>query len=166
MGDIFAFDIGTGGSLWQRNTVPKPGEQGSDTWTGAGFGNGAHCWGGLSFDAQRGIVFAAIGNPSPDFVGVDRLGDNLYSDCLVALDAQRGTLRWYFQNVRHDVWDLDCPAPPVLLTIKRDGRKIDVVMCLSKVGDTLLLDRLSGTVLPQRWQVTKAAFQPPGIISQ
>jgi len=150
LGDIFAFDLGTGQNLWRFHTIPKPGEPGADTWSGAGHGygaghgNGANCWGGLSLDAQRGIVFAAIGNPSPDFVGVDRLGDNLYSDSVVALDAQSGALRWYFQNVRHDVWDLDCPAPPVLLTITRDDRKIDVVMCLSKVGDTLVLDRIGG----------------------
>jgi quinoprotein glucose dehydrogenase len=144
LGDIFAFDIGTGASLWRFHTVPLRGEPGADTWRGPGYGNGAHCWGGLSLDAERGIVFAAIGNALPDFVGVDRLGDNLYSDCIVALDARSGARRWYFQNVRHDIWDLDCPAPPVLLTIERDGRKIDVVACLSKVGDTLLVDRVSG----------------------
>ena len=144
LGDVFAYDIGTGKSLWRFHTLPQQGEAGADTWMGAGYGNGAHCWGGMSLDAERGIVFAAVGNAVPDFVGVDRLGDNLYSDCIVALDAQSGELRWYFQNVRHDIWDLDCPAPPVLLTITRDARKIDVVACLSKVGDTLLLDRMSG----------------------
>lgn len=144
LGDIYAFDIGTGLGIWRFHTVPTSGEPGADTWKGAGYGNAANCWGGLSLDEQRGIVFAAVGNPRPDFVGVDRHGDNLYSDCVVALDARSGALRWYFQNVRHDIWDLDCPAPPELFAIRRDGRKIDVVMCLSKVGDTLLLDRVSG----------------------
>jgi quinoprotein glucose dehydrogenase len=144
LGDIFAYDIGTGTSLWRFHTVPRSGEPGADTWRGRGFSNGANCWGGISVDAKRGIVFAAIGNARPDFVGVDRIGDNLYSDCLVALDARSGKLRWYFQNVRHDIWDLDCPAPPVLMTIDHDGRRIDVVVGLSKVGDTLVLDRVSG----------------------
>ena len=161
LGDVFAFDIGTGRSLWRFHTVPQQGEAGADTWRGAGFGNGAHCWGGLSLDAERGVVFAAIGNALPDFVGVDRLGDNLYSDCLVALDARTGKRRWYFQNVRHDIWDLDCPAPPVLLTITRDARKIDVVACLSKVGDTLLLDRMSGKpIFPFRLRRAPASTLP------
>jgi quinoprotein glucose dehydrogenase len=161
LGDIFAFDLGTGRSLWRFHTVPQRGEAGADTWRGAGYGNGAHCWGGLSLDAERGVVFAAIGNALPDFVGVDRLGDNLYSDCLVALDARTGKRRWYFQNVRHDIWDLDCPAPPVLLTITRDARKIDVVACLSKVGDTLLLDRMSGKpIFPFRLRRAPASALP------
>ena len=161
LGDIFSFDIGTGRSLWRFQTVPLQGEAGADSWRGPGYGNGAHCWGGLSLDAERGIVFAAIGNAAPDFVGVDRLGDNLYSDCTVALDARSGKLRWYFQNIRHDIWDLDCPAPPVLLTITRDARKIDVVACLSKLGDTLLLDRTSGKpIFPFRLRRAPASVLP------
>jgi len=144
LGDIFGYDIGTGSSLWRFHTIPLGDEAGADTWKGAGYNNGAHCWGGLALDPERGIVYAAVGNATPDFVGVDRLGDNLYSDCIVALDAKSGKLRWYFQNVRHDIWDLDCPAPPVLMSITREGRKIDVVVGLSKLGDTLVLDRVSG----------------------
>jgi quinoprotein glucose dehydrogenase len=144
LGDIFGYDVGTGASLWRFHTIPLGAEAGADSWRGAGYNNGAHCWGGLALDAKRGLVYAAIGNATPDFVGVDRLGDNLYSDCIVALDAKSGKLRWYFQNIRHDIWDLDCPAPPVLMSITREGRKIDVVVGLSKLGDTLVLDRVSG----------------------
>jgi quinoprotein glucose dehydrogenase len=143
-GDLFAFDIGTGAALWRFHTIPEDGEPNSGTWRGKGYGNGAHCWGGVTLDAARGIVFAAIGNASPDFIGVDRLGDNLYANSLVALDARTGKCLWYFQNVRHDIWDQDCLAPPNLLTITRDGRRIDVVTCLCKVGDILLFDRVSG----------------------
>jgi quinoprotein glucose dehydrogenase len=143
-GDVFSYDIGTGRPLWRFHTIPEVGDPNFGTWRGKGFGNGAHCWGGLALDAARGIVYAAIGNASPDFIGVDRLGDNLYADCLVALDVHTGKCLWYFQNVHHDIWDQDCPAPPNLLTINRDGRRIDVVACLSKVGDILLFDRLSG----------------------
>ncbi len=143
-GDVFAYDLGTGSSLWRFHTIPAEGEPGAGTWRGTGYGNGAHCWGGVALDAERGIAYAAIGNASPDFIGVDRLGDNLYADCLVALDARTGKCLWYFQNVRHDIWDQDCPAPPNLLTITREGRKIDVVSCLSKIGDIMLFDRVSG----------------------
>jgi len=144
LGDIFGYDIGTGASLWRFHTFPVAGEPGSETWKGSGHDDGAHCWGGLALDPARGIVFAAIGNPIPDFLGGGRHGDNLYGDCIVALDAQSGRLLWHFQNVRHDIWDLDCPAPPVLMSISREGRKIDVVVGLSKLGDTLVLDRVSG----------------------
>ncbi len=143
-GDIFSYDMGTGSLLWRFHTIPRAGEKGYETWRGRGYGNAANCWGGLSLDDRRGIVYASVGNPAPGFVGVDRLGDNLYSDCLVAIDAGTGSCRWYFQNIRHDLWDLDCPAPPNLLTITRSGRKIDVVACLNKLGDTLVLDRVSG----------------------
>jgi quinoprotein glucose dehydrogenase len=165
-GDIFAYDIGTGSPLWRFHTIPQPGEPGADTWRGPGYGNGAHCWGGLALDDARGIVYAAIGNASPDFIGVDRLGDNLYADCLVAIDARTGALRWYFQNVRHDIWDLDCPAPPNLLTITRDGRKIDVVACLSKIGDTLLFDRVSGkSIFPFRLRRAPVSTVPGEVTS-
>jgi quinoprotein glucose dehydrogenase len=150
-GDVFSFDLATGTSLWRFHTIPEDGEPGAGTWRGDGYGNGAHCWGGISLDEERGIAYAAIGNASPDFIGVDRLGDNLYADCLVALDARSGKCLWYFQNIRHDVWDQDCPAPPNLLTITREGRRIDVVSCLSKIGDIMLFDRVSGKpIFPYR----------------
>jgi quinoprotein glucose dehydrogenase len=105
---------------------------------------GANCWGGLALDVERAMVYAAIGAARPDFIGVERLGDNLYSDCVVALDARTGKRLWHFQNVRHDIWDLDNPAPPNLVTITREGRKVDAVACVTKTGGTLLLDRVSG----------------------
>lgn len=160
-GDVFSYDIGTGAPQWRFHTIPEDGEPNSGTWRGKGYGNGAHCWGGLALDAARGIVYAAIGNASPDFIGVDRLGDNLYADCLVAIEARTGKCLWYFQNVRHDVWDQDCPAPPNLLTVTRDGRKIDVVACLSKVGDILLFDRVSGKpIFPFRLRRAPASTLP------
>jgi quinoprotein glucose dehydrogenase len=143
MGDIFAYALGTGELRWRFHTIPEAGEFGADTWRGP-VRDGAHCWGGLALDEARGIVFAGVGAARPDFIGVDRLGDNLYSDCVLALDARTGARLWHFQNVRHDIWDLDNPAPPNLVTITRDGRRIDAVACVTKVGDTLLLDRVSG----------------------
>ena len=138
-----ALTSATGRQLWRFHTIPEPGEYGGDTWKGPGR-EGAHCWGGVALDQERGIVFAGIGNPWPSSLGTDRLGDNLYSDCLLALDARTGRRMWHFQNVRHDLWDLDNPAPPNLVTVVRNGRRIDAVACLTKVGDTLLLERVSG----------------------
>lgn len=142
-GDIFAYDLGSGRALWRFHTVPNKDEFGGDTWLGTAR-IGANCWGGVSLDDQRGIVYAAIGAARPDFIGVERHGDNLYSDCVVALDANTGRRLWHFQNVRHDIWDLDNPAPPNLVTITRDGRRVDAVACVTKMGNTLLLDRVNG----------------------
>src|SRR5581483_2837805 len=142
-GDIFAFDLGTGAPRWRFHTIPGAGEFGAETWQGAAR-DGAHCWGGLALDEARGIVYAGVGAARPDFIGVERHGDNLYSDCVLALDARTGARLWHFQNVRHDIWDLDNPAPPNLVTIMRDGRPVDAVACVTKVGNLLLLDRVSG----------------------
>lgn len=145
-GDIFSYDIRDGTLRWRFHTLPEAHEWGADTWKGTEKG-GANCWGGVVLDQPRGIVYAAIGAPHPNFVGVDRLGDNLYSNCVVALDARTGKRLWHFQNIRHDLWDLDNPAPPNLVTLTRDGRRIDAVACVTKTGTTLLLDRLSGKPL-------------------
>lgn len=142
-GDIYAYDLVDGHLLWRFHTVPHPGEFGAETWDGNAR-MGANCWGGVSLDETRGVVYAAIGAARPDFNGIERHGDNLYSDCVVALDARTGARLWHFQNIRHDIWDLDNPAPPNLATIQRDGRSIDVVACVTKAGNTLLLDRTSG----------------------
>ncbi len=145
-GDVFAYDLRTGARLWRFHTIPREGEFGADTWQGP-VREGANPWGGLSLDAERAIVFVAVGAARPDFIGVDRHGDNLYSDCVVALDARTGARLWHFQNVRHDIWDLDNPAPPNLVTVTRGGRRIDAVACVTKTGNTLLLDRVSGKPL-------------------
>jgi len=142
-GDIFSYDLCNGSLLWRFHTIPKSGEFGADTWDGPDR-TGGDCWGGVALDEKRGIVYAAIGDPHPNYIGMGRLGDNLYADSLVALEARTGARLWHFQNVHHDLWDLDCPAPPNLLTINREGRRVDVVACVTKVGDTLLLDRVTG----------------------
>jgi quinoprotein glucose dehydrogenase len=95
-------------------------------------------------DDQRGIVFVALGAPRPDMVGVGRLGDNLFSNCVLALDVLTGNRLWHFQDVRHDIWDLDVCAPPNLVTIVREGRRVDVVTCMAKSGHLFVLDRVSG----------------------
>jgi quinoprotein glucose dehydrogenase len=142
-GDVYAFDLRTGAQLWRFHTIPREGEFGAETWRGPGR-EGANPWGGLSLDEARGIVFVAVGAARPDFLGVDRLGDNLFSNCVVALEAKTGKRLWHFQNVRHDIWDVDTPAPPSLVTITRDGKKVDAVLGVSKLGNFMLLDRVSG----------------------
>jgi len=142
-GDIFSYDLRDGRRLWRFHTIPREGEFGAETWQGSER-RGANCWGGVSLDEGRGIVYAGIGAPHPNFVGAERIGDNLYSNCLLALDARTGRQLWHFQNVRHDLWDLDNPAPPNLVTIIRDGLCVDAVACVTKSGVTLLLDRVSG----------------------
>lgn len=142
-GDLFSFDLRDGRQLWRFHTIPKPGEFGADTWRGS-VRDGANPWGGVALDDTRGIVFLAVGAPRPDFIGVERHGDNLFSNCLVAIEAATGRRLWHFQNVRHDIWDVDNPAPPNLVTVTRDGRKIDAVACVTKTGITLLVDRVTG----------------------
>ncbi len=148
--DVWAFEVVTGEHLWTFHTVPRPGEFGADTWDQAQ-PYGANCWGGMALDDQRGIAYITTGSPKPNFVGVSHHGDNLFANCVVALDARTGQRLWHFQEVRHDIWDLDLPAPPVLTTITREGRRVDVVAAVTKLGNTLLLDRVTGQpVFPVR----------------
>ena len=167
-GDIFGIDVRNGKSLWRFHSIARGAEFGADTWDGPQAG--ANGWSGLSMDDQRGLVFVALGAPRPDMVGVGRLGDNLFSNCVLALDALTGQRRWHFQDVRHDIWDLDVCAPPNLVTIERDGRRIDVVTCMAKSGHLFVLDRVNGKpIFPVRLRrapVSKlpgertAAYQP------
>jgi quinoprotein glucose dehydrogenase len=141
-GDVFGYDVHSGKMLWRFHTIPKPGEFGHETWKQPGVG--ANCWGGMALDDVRGIAYIPTGSPKPNFLGMSHQGDNLFANCLIALDAMTGRRLWHFQEIRHDIWDLDLPAPPNLVTITREGRKVDAVACVSKTGYTLLLDRVSG----------------------
>jgi quinoprotein glucose dehydrogenase len=98
----------------------------------------------MALDEERGIAFITTGSPKSNFVGVGHRGDNLFANCVIALDALNGRRLWHFQEIRHDIWDLDIPAPPNLATITREGKKVDVVTAVTKIGNTLLLDRVSG----------------------
>jgi len=141
-GDIYGFDVRTGETLWRFHSVARGEEFGAETWDGPQAG--ANGWSGLAMDETRGVVFVALGAPRPDMVGVGRVGDNLFSNCILALDALTGRRLWHFQDIRHDIWDLDLCTPPNLVTIMRDGQKIDAVTSASKGGNLLLIDRLSG----------------------
>ncbi|MEO6290561.1 MAG: pyrroloquinoline quinone-dependent dehydrogenase [Ginsengibacter sp.] len=148
-GYIRAYNIRTGDLTWTFHTVPKPGEPGYETWPKNAwkYAGGANDWGGMSLDEKREMVFLATGSPSYDFYGADRFGKNLFGNCVVALDANTGKLKWYFQTIHHDLWDYDLPAPPNLVTVSRGGKKIDAVAQVSKIGFLYVLDRLTGEPL-------------------
>ena len=148
-GMVRAFDARTGRLVWEFHTVPGPGEAGHETWDGDSWINrsGTNAWAPISVDAKRGIVFLPLGSPSYDFYGADRIGQNLFGNSLVALDAETGKLLWHFQAVHHDLWDYDLPAQPVLATVRRGGREIPVVAQVTKMGFVFVLDRLTGKPL-------------------
>jgi len=148
-GDIRAYDVRTGKLHWSFHTIPHPGEFGYDTWPKEAWksSGAANNWTGMSLDAQRGIVYVPTGSAAMDFYGADRLGDDLFGDCLLALNAETGERIWHFQEVRHDIWDRDLPAPPVLLTVKRDGKRVDAIAQTTKQGFVYVFDRANGKPL-------------------
>jgi quinoprotein glucose dehydrogenase len=148
-GHIRAFDVNSGKVRWIFHTIPKPGEFGYDTWPRDAhlLSGGANAWAGVTVDAARAMVFAATGSASFDFYGVTRHGDNLFADSVLALDARTGRRIWHFQGLKHDIWDWDFPAPPNLVTVTRNGRKVDAVAQITKQGYVYVLDRKSGTPL-------------------
>jgi quinoprotein glucose dehydrogenase len=148
-GDIRAFDVRSGKLRWAFHTIPHPGEFGYGTWPPDAWktSGAANNWAGMSLDAQRGILFAPTGSAAFDFFGADRLGDDLFANCLIALNAETGERIWHFQAVRHDLWDRDFPAPPVLLTLDRDGKNIEAVAQTSKQGFVYLFERRTGKPL-------------------
>lgn len=145
LGNVFGYDVRDGELLWTFKTRPPRGEPGSETWSEIEVG--ANCWGGMALDESRGIAIIGLGSPKPNFFGMGHLGDNLFSNCVLALDALSGKRLWHFQEVRHDVWDWDIPAPPNLVTVERRGIKVDAVAQVTKLGNTLLLDRVTGLPL-------------------
>jgi quinoprotein glucose dehydrogenase len=145
-GDIRAYDVHTGKVRWQFHNIPHPGEPGYETWpkdaykyTGA-----ANDWAGLTVDPKRGLVFVPLGSAASDFYGADRIGDDLYADALVVLDANTGKRIWHYQTVHHDIWDRDLDAPPALVTLHREGKTIDAVAQTTKSGYVFVFDRETG----------------------
>jgi len=148
-GDVRAFDVQTGKQVWRFRTVPKPGEFGNDTWAGDSWKNrgAANAWGGYSVDTKRGMVFAGLGSAAFDFYGGDRHGKNLFANCTIALDGTTGKRKWHFQTLHHDLWDHDIPIYPNLVTVTHDGKKIDAVAQVTKIGFVFLFDRETGKPL-------------------
>ena len=149
-GHIRAFDVRTGKRRWIFHTIPRPDEVGHDTWPKDAWedgGGGRTAGAGFTLDRVRGIVFCGTGSPSYDHFGGDRVGANLFGNCVLALDARTGERKWHFQTVHHDVWDYDLPCPPNLVTVVHDQKRIDAVAQVTKIGHLFLLDRLTGKPL-------------------
>ena len=145
-GSIRAFSALDGTLVWQFNTIPVPGDPGSESWADGSLARagGANAWTGMTLDEARGLLFAPTGSATPDFYGVNRLGDNLYANSLLAIDARTGQLRWHYQVTRHDLWDRDNPSPPTLIQFERDGRIVDAVALTTKSGHLYVFDRETG----------------------
>ncbi len=148
-GDVRALDARTGKLVWRFHVVAQKGEFGNDTWEGDSWQKrgGANPWSIFSVDVERGIVIIPLTSPAHDYYGGDRAGQNLFGDCILALDAATGKRLWHFQTIHHDLWDWDLPAQPVLVTIHRDGKAIPAVAQVTKTGFLFVLDRLTGKPL-------------------
>ncbi|QIP13262.1 PQQ-binding-like beta-propeller repeat protein [Spirosoma aureum] len=150
LGDIRAYDTRTGKLVWTFHTIPQAGEFGYETWSprpARQHIGGANAWAGMAIDRQRGIVYIPTGSAAYDFYGGNRKGNNLFANCLLALDASTGKRLWHYQLVHHDVWDRDPPAPPNLLTIVQNGKRIDAVAQITKQGYVFVFDRVTGKLL-------------------
>ena len=151
-GDIMAFNVLTGTLVWAFHTIPYPGEPGNETWEDPNTYKGeivgaANNWAGMALDEATGILYVPTGSAAPDFYGGERKGSKLYANSLLALDAQSGKLLWHYQFTHHDLWDRDPSAPPNLITISREGKKILAVAQVTKQGYVFLFDRATGTPL-------------------
>jgi quinoprotein glucose dehydrogenase len=148
-GDIRAYDVRNGKLRWSFHTIPHPREYGyetwpKDAWTKSGAANN---WAGMALDRERGIVYIPTGSAASDFYGADRVGDDLFANCLLALKAETGERIWHFQAVKHDIWDRDFPSAPALVTLQRDGKTVDAVVQTSKQGFVYMFDRVTGKLL-------------------
>ena len=148
-GDVQAFDVRTGKRVWRFKTVPEPGEVGSDTWQKDSWKYEGHTnvWAPFTVDSARGLVYLPVTTPSNDWYGGDRPGANLFAESIVCVDARTGKRVWHFQITHHGLWDYDLPAPPNLLTVTHDGRRVDVVAVPTKQGMLFVFDRVTGAPL-------------------
>jgi quinoprotein glucose dehydrogenase len=168
-GHIRGWDARTGKRRWIFHTIPKPGEFGHDTWAGDSwkYTGGTNCWAGMSVDTARGLVFAGIGSPSFDYWGGNRAGDNLFGNCVLALDALTGKRKWHYQVVHHDVWDYDMPAQPALITMRIGGKTVDAVVQPTKQALLFFLDRETGKPLfPVEERAVPASKMPGEVLSK
>ena len=182
-GHIRAYDTVTGRMKWIFHTIPREGELGHDTWAwvkGETYG-GANAWGGITVDERRGWVFCATGAATEDFYGGFRKGRNLFANSVIALDAMTGERKWHYQTVRHDIWDYDNPAAPILVTLTTGDTTKDAVVQLTKMGFTFVLDRdtgeplfpvhdvpVPGSTVPgeETWPTQPVPFKPPPLVRQ
>ena len=148
-GHVRAFNILSGEVEWIFHTIPKPGEYGYSTWPKDAYNQigGANAWAGISLDKKRGVVYIPTGSASFDFWGGNRLGENLFANSIIAIDASTGKRQWHYQTVHHDIWDRDLPAPPNLISVKHNNEIVDAVAQITKSGYIFLFDRDTGKPL-------------------
>lgn len=148
-GDIRAFDVVTGKLLWVFHTIPRPGEFGYDSWPKDAYQymGGVDVWGEITVDPRRGIAYFPVASAKYELYGGDRPGNNLYADCILALDARTGKHLWHYQTVHHDIWDYDPDSAPQLVTVKHDGKIVDAVALASKNSFLYVFDRVTGKPL-------------------
>jgi quinate dehydrogenase (quinone) len=148
-GDIRGYDIVSGRLMWTFHTIPHPGEFGYDTWPEGAYkwAGGVNVWGEISIDERRGIGYFPLGSPTHDSYGGDRRGANLFGNSLLALDLRTGKRLWHFQTVHHDIWDYDLTTAPKLLTVRHNGKPVDIVAQATKFGLLYVFDRVSGQPL-------------------
>jgi len=162
-GDLRAYHVITGKMVWSFHTIPHPSEFGYETWPKDAwkYSGGTNTWGEITLDEKRGIAYFPTGSPTYDYYGADRIGTNLFANCLLALDARTGKRLWHFQMVHHDLWDYDATAAPQLLTIRHNGRLLDVVAQSSKQGFLYVFDRVTGKpVWPIEERPVPRSFMP------
>ncbi len=166
-GHIRAFDVRTGERKWIFHTIPQPGEFGYETWSPDSWkkNGGANSWSGFSLDSKRGFVFFGTGSPSYDHWGGNRVGQNLFGNCVMALNAETGQRVWHFQAVHHDLWDYDLPCAPTLVTLTKDGKEIEAVAQPTKMGHLFVLDRDTGAPIFPVTEKTVPQSDIPGEVS-
>jgi quinoprotein glucose dehydrogenase len=145
-GDVRAYDVVTGKLAWEFHTLPRPGEFGYDTWPKAAYryAGGLNVWGEITVDPERGIAYIPTAEASYAFYGADRIGQDLFANCIVAVDARTGAYKWHFQEIHHDLWDYDAVSAPQLATVQHDGKPVDVVAHAGKTGFLYVLNRETG----------------------
>lgn len=164
-GCIRAYDLNSGDLAWRFNTIPDADDPAAKSWEDSAQldeGAGANNWCGMALDIERGTVFIPTGTSTDDFYGGGRLGENLYANCLIALDAATGKLRWYQQLVHHDIWDYDLPSPPTLVEVVREGKRIEAVAQPTKMGFVYVFDRDTGESLFDITEQTVPTSNIPG----
>jgi quinoprotein glucose dehydrogenase len=149
LGYLRAYNVITGKLAWTFRTIPLPGEEGYETWPKDAhtYIGGANTWGEISIDEKRGIAYFPTGSATYDFYGADRIGANLFADCLIALDARTGKKLWHYQVVHHNIWDYDLVPAPKLMTVQHNGKPVDVVAVATKHGFLFVFDRVTGKPL-------------------
>ena len=163
-GFVRAFDIHTGKLNWVFRTIPQAGQFGAETWENNSWktAGGVNAWGGMSLDQKRGMVFLATGSPAWDFYGADRYGQNLFGNCVIALNAATGERIWHYQVIHHDIWDKDLPCPPNLVTVTHNGKRIDAVAQVAKTGYVYVFNRDTGEPLFPIEEKPVPASEVPG----